>query len=225
MKYQGSKRRIAKEILPIILHGRKDEPYVEPFVGGANVIDKVTGVRIGYDNNFYLISLLKAIRDGWEPPEYISEEEYEFAKDSNIPHYKGFIGFCCSFGGKFFGGYARSGTRNFASEGRRNLLKQAKNLQGVEFKCLSFEDISVPKNSIIYCDPPYKNTTNYKTGNFDYVKFYKWCENKASENHRIFISEYSMPDNFQCIWEKEISTSLSRVNRDIKRVERLFVPR
>lgn len=37
----GSKRRIAKDILPIILENRKENQfYVEPFVGGCNLIDK-----------------------------------------------------------------------------------------------------------------------------------------------------------------------------------------
>ena len=44
MKYMGSKNRIAKHILPIILKDRKENQYyVEPFVGGANMIDKVQG--------------------------------------------------------------------------------------------------------------------------------------------------------------------------------------
>ena len=47
MKYMGSKARIAKYILPIILKDRKEgQCYVEPFVGGANMIDKVDGQRI-----------------------------------------------------------------------------------------------------------------------------------------------------------------------------------
>ena len=38
MKYMGSKNRIAKYILPIILKDRKEgQWYVEPFVGGANM--------------------------------------------------------------------------------------------------------------------------------------------------------------------------------------------
>ena len=58
MKYMGSKARHAKEILPIILSTRKeDQWYVEPFVGGANVIDKVDGKRIGADINEPLIGM------------------------------------------------------------------------------------------------------------------------------------------------------------------------
>ena len=42
MKYMGSKARHAKELLPIILKDHTpDMWYVEPFVGGANMIDKV----------------------------------------------------------------------------------------------------------------------------------------------------------------------------------------
>ena len=42
MKYMGSKRRYARELLPIILEGRQNsQHYVEPFVGGFKMIDKV----------------------------------------------------------------------------------------------------------------------------------------------------------------------------------------
>ena len=64
MKYMGSKSRIAKRILPIILKDiRPEQWYIEPFVGGANIIDKVGGKRIGIDSNEYLIEALKLIRD------------------------------------------------------------------------------------------------------------------------------------------------------------------
>lgn len=62
MKYMGSKRQIAKDIIPILLKDRKvGQWYVEPFVGGANIIDKVTGNRLGNDINPYLIALFKRI--------------------------------------------------------------------------------------------------------------------------------------------------------------------
>ncbi len=51
MKYLGSKNRIAKYILPIMLNNRHCRTWVEPFVGGANTIDKVDGKRIGNDKN------------------------------------------------------------------------------------------------------------------------------------------------------------------------------
>ena len=42
MVYMGSKNRIAKELIPIITKDLKpNQWYVEPFVGGANMIDKI----------------------------------------------------------------------------------------------------------------------------------------------------------------------------------------
>lgn len=47
MKYVGSKGRHARSILPLVLKNRKPgQAYVEPFVGGANTLDKVDGVRV-----------------------------------------------------------------------------------------------------------------------------------------------------------------------------------
>jgi len=52
MIYVGGKTRIAKENLLIILADRKPgQAYVEPFVGGANSIDKVDGIRIGGESS------------------------------------------------------------------------------------------------------------------------------------------------------------------------------
>ena len=39
--------------------------WVEPFVGGANMIDKVDGKRIGNDSHKHLIALHKALQDGY----------------------------------------------------------------------------------------------------------------------------------------------------------------
>ena len=58
MKYMGSKNRHAKALLPIILKNRRDDQwYVEPFVGGFNMIDKVPGLRLANDSHYYLIEL------------------------------------------------------------------------------------------------------------------------------------------------------------------------
>ena len=43
MRYMGSKNRISKYIVPIIQSYINDNTncYIEPFVGGANMIDKI----------------------------------------------------------------------------------------------------------------------------------------------------------------------------------------
>lgn len=77
MKYMGSKARIAKDLLPIILKDRLERQYyVEPFCGGCNIMDKVDGNRIANDSNSYLISMWKSLTTGWKPPLIIERDFY-----------------------------------------------------------------------------------------------------------------------------------------------------
>ena len=227
MKYMGSKARHAKEILPIILANRKqDQWYVEPFVGGANVIDKICGNRMGSDANSDLIILLKAMAldDYWIPPYNVSEEEYKSARNFPASVRKSYIGFGLSYGGKWFGGYRRDsiGKRNYSFEAYKNHMVQAPMLRGVEFLCSDYKKLIIPKGSIIYCAPPYAGTTKYATGGFNHVDFWKWCDDKHDEGHEIFVSEYFAPDNWECVWEKKVNSSLTK-NTGLKHgVERLF---
>ena len=81
MKYMGSKQRLSKYIVPIIqneINTNGSEYYLEPFVGGANIIDKIQCKnKIGYDINKYLIALLKQTQTDISVfPKTITEEEY-----------------------------------------------------------------------------------------------------------------------------------------------------
>ena len=68
MNYMGSKSRIAKYIVPIIQKCIDDNNiryYIEPFVGGANIIDKIICEnKSGSDKNEYLIALLDYVSRG-----------------------------------------------------------------------------------------------------------------------------------------------------------------
>lgn len=232
MKYMGSKARIAKYLLPIILRDRKpSQYYVEPFVGGANMIDKVDGLRIGADSNKSLISALELIRDNpWFLPKdntETNEADYKKIKiiGDTATGLHGYYGFALSYGGKWFGGWCRdsAGKRDYVKEAYNNAIKQSPKLSGVNFINSSYIDLDIPDNSIIYCDPPYKKTTKYKKGDFDHEQFFMWCEDRAREGHSVFISEYSAPKDFICIWEKEIVSSLTKNTGAKKGTEKLFV--
>ena len=114
MKYIGSKNRLAKELTPIIQSYITDDTkgYLEPFVGGANMIDKIScNNKFGCDIHEELIELLKYIQNTNNVlPTTITEEEYNkvrLNKDKYEKWYVGFVGFCATFGAKYFGGYAR----------------------------------------------------------------------------------------------------------------------
>jgi len=233
MKYMGSKNRIAKELLAIILKDRLPEQYyVEPMVGGANVIDKVTGNRIGSDKNKYLIALWKGLQENRDqlntiPKNIYDEARTEFNNSTNIKYDDfeiGWIGFMASFNGRFFdGGYNGNYTkRNYTKESIDNISKQLNDIVGIEFIHGDYDQLIIPDNSIIYCDIPYENTKQYSTSaNFDYSKFWQWCRVMSQSGHSVFISEYVAPSDFQCIWSKSITNSMN-TSKTTKPVEKLF---
>ena len=188
--------------------------WIEPFVGGANIIDKVPNnfKRIGIDFNPHTIMALIAIRDYVNNlPNSLTEEEYKKLKGCEPNPINSWLRFVCSYSGKFDNGFARQGnTLKYRSEpieeGVRNAQKQRPNLQGVEFINGSYDEYSDFENCLIYCDPPYEGTTSYKTGTFDHTKFWDWCR-KMSENNSVFVSEYKAPEDFICVWEGEVKTN------------------
>lgn len=229
----GSKSRHAKEILPIILNQHdKDMWYIEPFVGGANIMDKVyTTKRVGVDINKYLIAMWNAILAGWEVPEYIDKSLYNKIRSDigNYPeHLVGWVAHGCSYNGKWFGGFAgkiitKEGKhRNYQEECKRDVMKQKDKLLGCRFIHDSVFNINqIKEKSTVYCDPPYRNTTKYKDA-FDHDSFYEWCRRIQSQGHVIYISEYWMPSDFKCVWEKEVNSSLTLDTGSKKNIERLF---
>lgn len=233
MKYMGSKNRIAKYILPIMLEYRKEGQYwVEPFVGGANMIDKVEGNRIGSDSNPYLLKTLLFIRGNkrlipLNNKEY-TEEMYLKAKNMKSKELLKspidcFALFNYSFGSKFKGGWSRNkrGT-DYVKECVKNILKQSENIQGVNFVEAEYQSLIIPPKSIIYCDPPYYGTTKYKVS-FNHSEFWQWCRDKVKEGHMVFVSEYNAPEDFKYIWSKEVNNNMEKGCNTKKSFEKLFI--
>ena len=240
MKFVGSKNKLSKELAPIIQSyiDENTKGYIEICVGGGNMIDKINHHnKLGFDIHEELIELLKYAQDlNNELPTHITEEEYIKVRDNkeNYPKwYVGLVGFCASFGAKYFNGYARSfksdgiTPRDMSNEAIRNLENQRANLKDIKFKCIPFQNIPKDKLNgyVIYADIPYRNSTKYKTEEFPYDEFYKWCA-EVSKNNTVLISEYNMPNNFECIWSKETKVLLdsNKSDNDYKniRVEKLF---
>ncbi len=230
----GSKARFAKDLLPIILKDRKpNQAYIEPFAGGMNMIDKVVnGIRIANDQHQELMAMWQAlIYDNWDPPQLVNEEDYKHIKynQDEYPKYLvGYVGFN-SFGGKWFAGYRRDkeGKRDYWGEHYRNITKQVPKLEGIILSCKSYKELEIPKNSIIYCDPPYASTTKYRD-DFDHIQFWEWCRQQSKAGHSVFVSEYNAPDDFKCVWGKPAKTTFSWHAEDLSTkvsMERLFVLR
>jgi len=244
MQYMGSKRKHKKEMLPIILKNREvDTPFIDMFVGGANIIDEVKGgLRIGNDIHTPLISMWKALQRGWKPPIYVTRQEYYEIKESKtVPLYlKAYVGFC-SFSSKYFAGYVNSskidGGRTalqYWQLHRNFVMRQVPKLRDVKFTNYNYKYFPLHKikeKSIVYCDIPYKSTTKYKVKTlgknkevFNHDEFFDWVrENTSKYGHKFIISEYQAPKDFKCIWAKKTNVTSDKKTNSKYAVERMFV--
>ena len=65
---------------------------------------------------------------------------------------------------------------------------------------MDYRDVVIEKDSIVYCDIPYKDTILYLI-DFCHDDFFDWA---ASRNFPVYISEYDIKDNrFKLVYEIE----------------------
>lgn len=218
MKYMGSKARHSRAIIAAMAV-RPDEIYVEPFVGGANLIADVPAAdRRAADIDEDLICLWQAVSAGWTPPEQFTEDEYRTIRVASVSPLRGYAAFALSYGGKKFGGWRRDGqgVRDYVAEARRNALVQFPKLRGVRFDLGDYESLDIPDKAVVYCDPP------YAAGAFDSDKFWNWTR-KLSTRCRVFVSEYTAPVDFIPVWQTTVANSLTRNTGASRAVEKLWV--
>ena len=104
---------------------------------------------------------------------------------------------------------------------RLQSLERLESLQSLERLKLSRKDysaVAIPPGATVYCDPPYANTSGY-IDDFDHERFYRWLR---SMEFPVFVSEYSMPDDFICFASIDKACTYSS-SKTIKRVEKMFV--
>ena len=218
MKYMGSKSRIAKHIVPIIqdyIDQNNIKTYIEPFCGGCNIIDKIKcDTKIASDNHKYLIEMFKNMNKIQNLPDFITKEEYLNVKDcfndkqnTYKDWYVGAIGFLA----------------NYYDKTKRNLLKQIPYLQDIDFLYGDYSRLYTDRvDCLMYCDPPYKDTTQYGTSkNFDHNKFGTWAK-QMSEKNIVLVSEHVAPDGWKCIWKHEVIRTIDNAKRS-KATEKLFI--
>jgi len=235
--YQGGKTQIGSKIYQVIKDVEtkiewKSSDYFEPFCGMLGVaIHAAKDSRhvIACDLNEDIILMWKAIQKGWMPSyNSCSKKKYNSLKlDKKHSAERGFIGIACSYSGIPYAGY-RGYFSNGASALSMTKRVMQKNyvpfLKNITFLKSDSYDNLVPKGHLtIYCDPPYKNN-DYGRGNkhfyFDHEKFWQVMR-LWSKNNLVFISEYEAPEDFVCIWKKDVSNSHNSISSN--HVEKVFV--
>lgn len=224
MQYFGGKFKIARD-LSAFLDSKLEEnqSFVDLFAGSCNVVANITKTANRYANdiNEDVMTTLEAASNGYEFPEEVSKEEYRRMRlygSPSDPLY-GFMAYGCSFAGKRWGGYAKSGTRNYALNAKNSIAKKGQRLVGVRFSVGSYQDFKLPANALVYCDIPYSDATKYsgKASEFNHEEFYSWV---ADQTCTVFISEYATgynPLGLVIAWQKESKQDVRSKSGDQKK--------
>lgn len=237
MRYLGSKSRIIKQITPIITeHLNGENEFVDAFMGGANVISHIDyNKKVGIEYSVYHWAIWNEISMfgiDWIPQAFDEEDYYDVKKSykDKDERYKqsmiGYVGNCLSYGSKWWGGFAKFNPKkneDHVKEAYNGIKKQYENfkyLNTTRFVNASYDEYDYKPNSVIYCDPPYQSTIGYESS-FDHDKFWNWVREMSKKGHHVYVSEYSAPSDFKCIWRKAVK---EQVGKNInQKVEKLFV--
>jgi site-specific DNA-adenine methylase len=247
--YHGGKQKIGRDIALSIQRACEAKEFIpdyycEPFVGMCGVTCHIPDVFpstkiVAGDVNESLILMWKEAMNGWTPPTSFLRIEYETLKTQMPSALRGFVGHAYSFGGLFFGSYRddyySDGRKTGSERSSNRVVSIASSLKGItEFTVGSYTQFSNLRNSVIYCDPPYKKCSKYyedtpqhRIRSFDHTSFWKWCVDMRKNNNLVFVSEYSLPSssvvNVKCeeVFCKETTTSYSQTR--VQNKEKLFL--
>lgn len=182
----------------------------------------IDGNKEMWNNSYAAWKRMKKILDRKNFIDFTDEDFNEIA----MPLYEiGCMEWYASFSsGGFSRGYAKNSiARNYYQESWRNHKKQSESeiYKKIKFYCGDYQDIITKyrntinnTNTVLYIDPPYKNTKPYAISkNFDYMRLYEWL-NEISKIYPIFVSEQFLPEEFNNfkIWEKEIKRTAGKDN-------------
>ena len=56
---------------------------------------------------------------------------------------------------------------------------------------------------------------------FSFVQVLTYCRAMKEDGHTVFVSEYNMPSDFKCIWQKEVTNAMNLTSTK-KPIEKLF---
>ena len=98
-------------------------------------------------------------------------------------------------------------SKNVESLAQQENLLRSKNItaSNISITSKSYDEIDLPdpNETIILCDPPYRDTQGYQI-EFDNDKFEQWCIDKSREGYEVFVCEYNIKNPaFEEVWSKE----------------------
>lgn len=117
-------------------------------------------------------------------------------------------------------------TKNVESLAQQENLIRSRNItaSNISITSVSYDEIDLPDpaETVIICDPPYRNTQGYQV-EFDNDKFEQWCIDKAREGYEVFVCEYNIANPaFEEIWSKEVINTGGGNKNQKRSVEKLY---
>lgn len=203
--------------------------YVEPFCGGLSVTMRVQAPqRLASDACRPLITLYQAMQRGWTPPAELGPEEWERLRQAQDPAdpLTAFAGFGCSFGGSWFGSYAKRYKYTdrwvtAAEAAASSLTKKLERCADVAFAALDYRE--APAGGLTYCDPPYRGTMGYgAAADWEPEAFWGWAEGRARES-LVAVSELQAPAGWVPLLTFDLQHRIATGSGG-KRRDHLFVP-
>lgn len=216
MLYLGGKGRLGSKIATAILADTpRRDVYVEPFLGGGSAYRHLgahfRSPHVG-DTHEDLMLMWQAAARGWVPPVSISEGAFNELRHSPPSALRGFAGFACAYGGKWYGCYARPrgdrpcredpdyyaalGSRDVAEIGL--LLSRAARIERASYE--SWASV-MSDRPVVYADPPYRGVYSYGAA-FDSDTFWEVMAAWADAGASVYVSEYQAPPGWRIIWTR-----------------------
>lgn len=117
-------------------------------------------------------------------------------------------------------------SKNVKSLAQQENLLRSKNItaSNISITSVSYDEIDLPdpNETVIVCDPPYRNTQGYQV-EFDNDKFEQWCIDKSREGYEVFVCEYNIENPaFEEVWSKEVINSGGGNKNQKRSVEKLY---
>lgn len=224
MRYLGGKARLVGKFALLVNARSANRTLWEPFCGGLNASVRLEARRhILSDAEPCLVTLVRAVvLEGWLPDlNAVSKALWERHRANPDPDdpMTAFLGYGCSFSGKWFSTYAGftydsfhmkrgnhgSAVRSGPLVSVKSLLKARFALDGreVEVERCDFLDGTRPDGvDVIYADPPYRGTTGYDAvpGEFDSDRFWEVASAHAADGVDVFVSERTAPVGWAPVW-------------------------
>ena len=229
----GGKGKIGKHISKRIFEIEDQMPfqtdsYFEPFIGMCGVMRNMgERKKIACDLSEDIVNMWRDLQKGWKPPSSMTKDEFNFQKTQPSSALKCFAAHGCSYGGIYFSTYI--GNYNKGNEeidrSSRSIIRVSSQIQDVEFLDNKSYKEHNPKNSTIYCDPPYSTATKavLKMPNFvsfNHEDFWNVMRQWVVDGNIVIVSEFTCPNDFKPVWERKI---VSNVNHKGHRLEKLFM--